>query len=402
MNDADAPSLPVWRPQDGPGAVLQLIASGRAVTRGAIAEALGLSRSTVLDRLGLLIGAGLVGGTEEVVSGRGRPSQVLRLDTKERLIIAVDIGEERTRVAVTDLGAEIRGERVERLELSDGPEALLSRVSAIAREVLADEGLSADKVVGLGLGLPAPVDYEAGQVQGWSIMSGWDGFDIRSALGRDWPVPVVIDNDVNLLTLAEQRTHWPDERHLLYIKAGTGVGSGMVVGGAIHRGAQGAAGDIGHAHISGYHDPLCRCGNRGCLEALVGGWALAEALRADRPGLRSARDVAGLVKRGDSDAVALLRTAGRILGEAAAFATSMLNPSVIVLGGALSAAGDHLIAGVREVIYQRALPLATRQLRIVPTHFRSRAGIAGASLLVRDHVLDPAAIDARLAGAPRP
>ncbi|MBN9375754.1 MAG: ROK family protein, partial [Cellulomonas sp.] len=195
MNDADAPSLPVWRPQDGPGAVLQLIASGRAVTRGAIAEALGLSRSTVLDRLGLLIGAGLVRETEEVVSGRGRPSQVLRLDTKERLIIAVDIGEERTRVAVTDLGAEIRGERVERLELSDGPEALLSRVSAIAREVLADEGLSADKVVGLGLGLPAPVDYEAGQVQGWSIMSGWDGFDIRSALGRDWPVPVVIDND---------------------------------------------------------------------------------------------------------------------------------------------------------------------------------------------------------------
>ena len=397
--DARETSGSPWRTQDGPGAVLQLITSGRAVTRAAIAEELGLSRSTVLDRLAVLVGAGLVSETDRVVGGRGRPSQVLALNAHAGLTVAVDIGEERTRVAITNLATDILVERVERLDLADGPEALLGRVSTVARELFAEGGLEDERLVGIGLGLPAPVDYEAGQVQGWSIMSGWDGYDIRATLGRGWSVPVLIDNDVNLLTLAEQRTHWPAERHLFYIKAGTGVGSGMVVGGAVHRGAQGAAGDIGHARISGYDDPLCRCGNRGCLEALVGGWALAEALERSRPGLHNARDVAGLVKRGDSDAVALLRTAGRVLGEAAAFATSMLNPSVIVLGGALSVAGDHLVAGVREVIYQRALPLATRQLRIVPTRFRSRAGIAGASLLVRDHLLDPATLDQRLASA---
>jgi predicted NBD/HSP70 family sugar kinase len=111
------------------------------------------------------------------------------------------------------------------------------------------------------------------------------------------------------------------------------------------------------------------------------------------PGIHDARAVAELVKRGESDAVARLRAAGRILGKAVAYATSLLNPNVIVLGGILSATGDHMLAGVREVIYQRSLPLATRQLRIVPMRYRSRAGIAGAGYLVRDHVLSPATLD---------
>lgn len=136
----------------------------------------------------------------------------------------------------------------------------------------------------------------------------------------------------------------------------------------------------------------------GCLESLVGGWALARDLRDRRQTKgQDARDVVDQVRRGDSTAVAALRTAGRVLGEAVAYATSLLNPDIIVLGGRLSTVGDHLMAGVREVIYQRSLPLATRQLQIVPTKYKSRAGIAGAAYLVRDHVLDPATLDATLA-----
>ncbi|HET6481246.1 MAG TPA: ROK family protein, partial [Actinoplanes sp.] len=225
------------------------------------------------------------------------------------------------------------------------------------------------------------------------IMSGWEAYDIRRHLRRSWPVPVLIDNDVNLLTLAEHRRHWPTQRHLFFIKAGTGVGSGMVIDGAINRGAQGAAGDIGHAHIAGFGDPQCRCGNVGCLESLVGGWALARDLQEGH----DARDIADRVRRGDSAAVASLRNAGRVMGESVAYATSLLNPDVIVLGGLLATTGDDLLAGIRQVVYQRSLPLATRQLRIVPTKFKARAGIAGAGYLVRDHVLSPAALDARLA-----
>jgi predicted NBD/HSP70 family sugar kinase len=313
------------------------------------------------------------------------------------LLAAVDFGEERTRIAVTDLDGQILSNRIASFKLAEGPEKLLKQVSALIRSALAEPDLRGKRLAAIGLGLPAPVDYGAGQVRGWSIMSGWESFDIRSFLGQSWNVPVVIDNEVNLLTLAEHRRFWHSERHLLYIKAGTGVGSGMVIDGAIHRGAQGAAGDIGHAHINGYGDPQCRCGNLGCLEAIVGGWALARDLRTslDRE-LHDAREVAQRVRRGDSDAVARLRAAGRILGEAVAFATSLLNPNVIVLGGILGITGDHLLAGVREVIYQRSLPLATGKLRIVPARQPADAGVLGAALLARDHILAPAVLDQAL------
>ena len=248
----------------------------------------------------------------------------------------MDIGEERTRIIVTDLGRRVVADHVEQLALSDGPTAILDHIAQTIRTLVADAASASSPLVGIGFGLPAPVDYLAGKVVGWSIMSGWDGFDIRGHLGEVFEVPILIDNDVNLLTLAEHRRYWPNEQHLLYVKAGTGIGSGQIVGGRINRGAQGAAGDIGHAHISGYGDPLCRCGNLGCLEALAGGWALARDLR-ERSGveIHDARGVVDLVRKGDAHALAGLRAAGRSLGEALAYATSLLNPSVIVVGGML-------------------------------------------------------------------
>ncbi|MBU2663821.1 ROK family protein [Actinoplanes bogorensis] len=378
--------------EDGPGRVLELITTGSARTRSEIAHVTGLSRSTVGQRLDTLFAAQLIFESTENVPSRGRPSRGLELNPRAGVLISVDVGEERTRIAVLDLNLAILGDRVARLALGDGPEVLLDRITAILRELIGQIGLDQSAVAGFGLGLPAPVDYEAGRVQGWSIMSGWEGYDIRRHLRRSWPVPILIDNDVNLLTLAEHRRHFADQRHLFFVKAGTGIGSGMVIDGAVNRGAQGAAGDIGHAHIAGFGDPQCRCGNLGCLESLAGGWALARDLGEGH----DARDVAERIRRGDSAAVTSLRKAGRIMGESVAYATSLLNPDVIVLGGLLATTGDDLLAGIRQVVYQRSLPLATRQLRIVVTKYKARAGIAGAGYLVRDHVLSPAALDARL------
>lgn len=381
----------------GPGAVLDLIIKRRAQTRTAIAQATGLARSTVLQRLDQLFSSGLVVETDERLPSGGRPSKVLRLNNAAGLIGAVDIGEERTRITIADLGFRVVAEYVAQLALSNGPTAILDHITATIRTMLKKAGHSESPVAGIGFGLPAPVDYEAGKVVGWSIMSGWDDFDIRSHIQREFAVPILIDNDVNLLTLAEHRRYWPTEQHLLYIKAGTGIGSGMIVAGRINRGAQGAAGDIGHAHIPGYGDPMCRCGNLGCLESLVGGWALARDLRmSSNIAAHDARDVINIVQGGNTNALAGLRAAGRTLGEAISYATSLLNPSVIVIGGMLATSGDHLVAGVRELIYQRSLPLATRQLRIIPTKFKTRAGIAGAAYLVLDHVLDPSTIDQTL------
>ncbi|MFD4577704.1 ROK family protein [Streptomyces sp. NPDC058417] len=383
--------------------MLELITTGQARTRSAIARLTGLSRSTVGQRLDALFEAGLVREGDAKASSRGRPSRSIQLNGTAGVVIAVDIGESRTRVAVTDLHANVLADSVEPLAVGEGPRLLLDKVTAAVRDLIEEAGAGNKPVAGIGFGLPAPVDYEAGRVLGWSIMSGWDNYDIRGHLREAWQVPILIDNDVNLLTLAEHRRFWSDRQNLLYIKAGTGVGSGMVIGGRVHRGAQGAAGDIGHAHINGFGDPQCRCGNQGCLEALVGGWALARDLRGGRDGEGGdARHVVDHVRRGDSRAIAALRAAGRVLGESVAHATSLLNPDVIVLGGMLGTTGDHVMAGVREVVYQRSLPLATRQLQIVPTAFKSHAGVTGAAFLVRDHVLAPATLDAALAAGNNP
>lgn len=397
-NPASPKSTASLRPErvidDSPGRVLQLITAGQARTRSEIARSLDLSRSTVGHRLGLLFEAGLIRESDEIVSSGGRPSRVLELNPTAGLIVSIYVGEDRTRTALVDLEANTISRRTDHLTVSDGPEQILDAITAGARQLIDESDIGAVPILGLGLGLPAPVDYEAGRVRGWSVMTGWDDFDIRGHLQKDWPVPILLDNDVNLLTLAEHRRHWPAKQHLFYIKAGVGVGSGMVIHGAVDRGAQGAAGDIGHAHMPGFGDPLCRCGNLGCLESLVGGWALARDLSQEHQvDSYKASDVVDLINRGDSAALAKLRAAGRILGEAAAYATSLLNPDVVVIGGMLGDTGDLMLAGVRELIYQRALPLATTHLQIVPTQFTTGAGIAGAAYLVRDHLLDPPTLD---------
>ena len=151
----------------------------------------------------------------------------------------------------------------------------------------------------------------------------------------------------------------------MLVKVATGIGSGIISDGALRRGAEGAAGDLGHIQVPHDVDAVCRCGNVGCLEAIASGAAVASQLRAAGIEAHSSQDVVTLVRGGSVLATQLLRAAGRTIGEVLASAVSLLNPSVIVIGGSLAEAGDPLLAGVREVVYRRSLPLATANLRIV-------------------------------------
>jgi predicted NBD/HSP70 family sugar kinase len=177
------------------------------------------------------------------------------------------------------------------------------------------------------------------------------------------------------------------------IKVGTGIGCGIVAGGHIHRGGQGAAGDIGHIRVSGRDDVICHCGNVGCLEAVAGGHALATALTEAGIEAANSRDVVALVRGGNPLAVRMVREAGRSLGEVLAGCVNFFNPQVVVIGGDLAEVHEQLLAGVREVTFQRSLPLATRDLRTLPSGLGDRAGIIGAAIMVIEHVLAPEVID---------
>jgi glucokinase-like ROK family protein len=380
-----------------PGELLQLIRRGEATTRTALAEATGLARSTVSQRIDQLITDGLVTEVGEAPSTGGRPPAVLGFNHDAGVVLVADLGATHSRLAVSDLAGRPLTEVSVDLDIAAGPEHVLGVVEKRFIDLLDEAGRPADAVRAVGLGVPGPVEFAAGRAVNPPIMPGWDGYPIRDRFHDDYSVPVLVDNDVNIMALGEHWVMSPPPDDLLFIKVGTGIGSGLILGGRLHRGAQGAAGDIGHVQVAA--EPiLCRCGNQGCLEAVAGGRALAHRLSEQGLGTVTSRDVVRLAKDGDATATQAIREGGRLIGRVLASMVNILNPDTIVVGGDMADAGEQLLAGVREVVYKRSTALATSRLQVLSSTLGDRAGITGAAAMVIEHVFAPRMIDASLAG----
>jgi predicted NBD/HSP70 family sugar kinase len=379
------------------GALLQLLRDGTPRTRSELAASTGLGRSTVAQRVDALVASALVGAAGEATSTGGRPPARFAFNPRARLVLGADVGATHVRLAVADLAARVLADDVVDLDISVGPEKVLAWVVDRSRALVRRSGRRLGEVIGVGIGLPGPVEFATGRPTSPPIMPGWDGFDVpgfvrESLRGAD----VVVDNDVNVMALGERFLAFPSVDHLMFVKVATGIGCGIISDGALRRGANGAAGDLGHVRVPADVSAVCRCGNVGCLEAVASGAAVARALSEVGIEAGSSRDVVALARSGSTEAIGLVRDAGRTIGEVLASAVSLLNPSIIVIGGSLAEAGDPLLAGVREVVYQRSLPLATADLRIVASSSGVRAGIVGAAVLAIETVLAPAAVDAML------
>jgi predicted NBD/HSP70 family sugar kinase len=383
-------------PTTSAGGLLQLIREEVAVTRADLARVTGLARSTVAQRVDTLLAKGLVHDTGGSVSTGGRPPAVLAFNRDAGVVLVGDLGATHARLAVSDLGGTPLAERAANLDIALGPERVLEWVDERFAELLHEVGRAAADVRGIGVGVPGPVEFDSGRPVNPPIMPGWDDFPIPEWFAGRYGAPVLVDNDVNIMARGEHRMHWRDTEHLLLIKVGTGIGCGIVADGHIHRGARGAAGDIGHIRATRDEDVVCRCGNIGCLEAIAGGQALADRLAAQGAAATQSRDVVQLVRSGHAGAIRMVRDAGRTLGEVLAGTVNFFNPAVIVIGGDIAEAHAQLLAGVREGIFSRSLPLATRDLRIVPSRLGDRAGVTGAATMVIEHVLSPDAVDRSL------
>lgn len=395
--------------QASAGHLLQLIRQGRATTRRELQAVTGLSRSTVGGRLEQLFRAGWI---REVTgpgaeSTGGRPAARLAFDPGHGVVLAADLETRHARAAVLDLGGRVLAEHSGRLLIEDGPEAVLGRLGEWFAVLLGKTGSGAGDVTGVGLAVPGPVDAGSGRVVQPPIMPGWDGYpvaerlreELGARLGRvaDGP-PVLLENDANVMAYAEQRYAHPGCSAFLLVKVSTGIGAGLVVDGGMYRGVDGGAGDIGHIRISEAQDALCMCGSHGCLAAVASGRALAGQLaRAGHP-VASGSDVRDLLSVGQPDAVRLAREAGRRVGEVLATVVSLINPGVLALAGDL--AGTPFLTGVRELLYQRAMPRTTAHLDVVTATLGERAGLLGAAAMVVDELYAPAEADSRLAARP--
>ncbi|GLZ12970.1 sugar kinase [Actinomadura sp. NBRC 104425] len=389
-------------PRAGAGTLLTLIRTGRASTRADLVRLSGFARSTVAQRLDALLEAGLIVPAGDAGSTGGRPPETFAFNRHAGVLLGADIGGSHTRVAVTDLAADVLAETEADLDVADGPDAVLSWVTEAFARLLARVGREISDVRGVGVGVPGPVDG-TGRLVSPPIMPDWDGVSVPERVSRALfkgaeemgeDVPVVVDRDVNIMALGEQKAGGHDHADMVVVKIGIGIGAGLIVGGEIYRGAQGAAGDLGHLR-RGTDEP-CRCDNRGCLEATAGGWAIRRRLVELGYDVRTSQDIARLARRGDHETVRLVRQAGRLIGEALADVVGLFNPSHIIVGGNLAEAREPLLAGIREVVYERAQVLASRDLQIVPTTLGHRAGTIGAALLVHERLYDADRISAAL------
>ncbi|QEO08725.1 ROK family transcriptional regulator [Protaetiibacter larvae] len=377
--------------------LFQLLRDGKARTRTELSAMTGLARSTVALRIDALMRLGLVAPVGDAVSTGGRPSSQFAIATSGRVVLGVDVGASHLRVAISDLTGGILVQSTERMHVTEGPEAVLSWVIAETHTLLAGLGRTAGDLLAIGIGLPGPVEHSTGRPINPPIMPGWDRFDVPGYLNSSFDAPVLVDNDVNIMALGEREHAWPEVDHLIFVKVATGIGSGVISGGLLQRGAQGTAGDIGHVYVARGANVPCSCGNRGCLEALASGPALARELSTTGLAATTSQDVVELVKRGNIDAIQAVRQAGRDIGEVLTTCVSLINPTAIVLGGSLAQAGEHLIAGVREIVYTRSMPLATEHLQITQSKAGPDAAMLGASMLAIHHALAPESIEAMVA-----
>jgi glucokinase-like ROK family protein len=381
--------------------VLNEVRAHPARSRADIVRASRLSRAVVAQRVQELMDRGLLELGDSGPSTGGRAPRMLRFRRGAGHLLAADLGATSIDVAITDLSGEVLAQHQEPADIAHGPQRVLARVEELFHEILASMPSAPGQLWGVGVGVPGPVEFSTGRTVSPPIMPGWDEFPVRERLASAFEVPVWVDNDVNVMALGELRVGVARGHDtVMFIKLGTGIGAGVVVAGHLHRGAQGSAGDVGHIRVLDESTVICRCGKVGCLEALAGGAALARdgmaaaldgrsALLAERLAERGsieAADVALAASHGDPVCVELVRNAGLLVGEMLSTAVHLLNPSLIVVGGGVAAAGDPLLAAIREAVYGSSLPLATRDLIIQRSALGHRAGVVGAALMVADQL----------------
>jgi len=389
-------------------AVLDEIRLGRSRSRSELASRTGLGRAIVARRVQDLLDRGLVTEGEVGPSTGGRPPRQLAFRADAGHVLVADLGATSISVALTDLAGRILGHYTEPAAIASGPEVVLGRVEELFHELQHTTHAIPGTVWGVGLGVPGPVEFASGRPISPPIMPGWDGYPIRERFTERFAAPVWVDNDVNVLALGEWRAGIAQGHdNVVVIKIGTGIGAGIISDGRLHRGAQGSAGDVGHIQVVDDASVVCRCGNVGCLEALAGGAAIgrhgeAAALEGrsqrllaalDEHGALSAEDVARAAAFGDPVAVELLQSAGRRVGNMLASVVNFFNPSLVLIGGGVAQSGDQLLASIRETVYRRSLPLATRELLIQRSSLGLLGGVIGTSALVVDQLFARDAIE---------
>jgi predicted NBD/HSP70 family sugar kinase len=386
------------------GAVFAAIRSGAATSRADLAKHLGVAASTVSLRVADLVAAGLVHETRGAAPAAGRPVRELAVEGSAGWVAAVEVGASHARLALVDLAGNVVTEAGTRDGSLGAPSAaadgaavvdeIWGLIAALARR----HRLAVGRLKGLAVSVPAPVVQPSGTLQAPAFMPAWHGLALADEFARHTSATVLVENDANLVALGEATLNPAQAAGgILALKCGTRLGSGIVLGGHLHRGHTGAAGEFAHTQVAGNAAVPCSCSVANCLEAVASGGAIAARLRAGGLDVADAAAVVAAEPLAGAMVSPVIREAGTRIGEVVATFVNFFNPAVVALAGTM-AQSPTLVAALRAEVYQRALPVAAESLDIRTSTDPQNVEILGAGRLILDHVLSPGAVDAALVG----
>jgi predicted NBD/HSP70 family sugar kinase len=371
--------------------VVRAVRLAGSLTQAEIARSTGLSAATVSNIVRELRDNGTVQVTP--TSSGGRRARSVALSGDAGIVVGVDFGHSHLRVAVGNLAHQVLAEQSEPIDVDASASEGFDRAEQLVGRLVESTGISRGKVLGVGLGVPGPIDVETGTLGSTAILPGWIGINPRQELADRLGVPVQVDNDANLGALGE--LVWGGGRgvkDLAYIKVASGVGAGLVIDGRIYRGPGGTAGEIGHITLD-ESGPVCRCGNRGCLETFTAARYVLELLRGSHGEGLTIPKMVQLGREGDPGCRRVIGDVGRHIGMGVASLSNLLNPSRVVLGGDLAEAGELVLGPIRESVSRYAIPSAAQRLSVMPGALGARAEVLGALALVLSEMGDSTILD---------
>lgn len=378
--------------------VVRAVRMAGSLTQAEIARTTGLSAATVSNIVRELKDGGTVQVTP--TSAGGRRARSVSLSGDAGIVVGVDFGHSHLRIALGNLAHQVLAEESEPFDVDSSADQGFDRAEQLVQRLLAAYDISPRKVIGVGLGVPGPIDMESGALGSTAILPGWTGVNPAKEMGKRLGVPVHVDNDANLGALGEQV--WGSGQgsdDLAYIKVASGVGAGLVINGQIYRGPGGTAGEIGHITLD-ESGPVCRCGNRGCLETFTAARYVLPLLRSSHGDGLTMVGMVDLANEGDPGCRRVIADIGRHIGSGVANLCNLLNPRRVVLGGDLAEAGDLVLDPVRDSVARYAIPSAARQLTVVSGALGGRAEVLGALALVLSEMGDATVLPSSLAASP--
>lgn len=370
------------------GYLLGMIRTADGLSRQQLLAATGMSRATLYERLDTLIRRGYVYEAEPLEATGGRRSRKIRFDDRGRVVLALALGQTHATVAVADTAGNPLRSITVRHEISDPAPTVLGPLTQAGQRLL--EAAQGETLIGVGVSLPAPADTRSGKVTHPTTIPSWHEDAVIDAVGAIWNGPLLVENDARAAALGERAN---ESETVVYVKVGTGIGCGIVVGGSILRGAHGASGDIGHILIAP-DGPLCRCGRHGCLAAYSSGRAVADSLAARN--FASLEDIRQAALTGDPEVRQVLDSAADTLGHALAATVATINPDRLVLGGQIGSIPE-VVDRVRKRVLADVVDRISEGLVIEAGHADDMAAVRGLTAIVTTKVFDPELIDTSLA-----